>query len=294
MNTKILRRTLGVAAVLGLLLVGTQRDGKTDEPSGRPDLEHPSTAEQIKDAALRGAPIAVWETLEHAERVECLDCLSYVEPLLFDRDARVREIAAWWIRRRPFGYAEIAIRVRDTLATDSDPVRRAAAANALGEFLDGGATPLLVKAIGDSSADVRVAVLGALQRLNDPAGVTAIQTALGDGDPRVRKTAIEAGLHTAGFSDAARVATLLSDPDAVIRAKAADALGAFKAKGSVAALAALTRTDSDEETRIAAVNALGELGDAAGRSAVEAANNDASSRVRDAAHVAGLKLAGSI
>ena len=28
--------------------------------------------------------MAIWETLEHGERVECLDCIPSVEPLLYD------------------------------------------------------------------------------------------------------------------------------------------------------------------------------------------------------------------
>lgn len=291
MSSKLIRRTLTVAAMLGLLLAMPQ-EAKTGPTAADPSKEFLSTAEAIKDVAVRGSPIAIWETLEHGERVECLDCISYVEPLLYDKDARVREIAAWWLRRRVFGYAEVALRVRDTLGKDADPFRRSAAANALGEFLDAGATPLLVKAIGDSDARVRIAVLGALERLNDPTGATAVATALSDGDVGVRKMAVETAMHLGGFTDVAKVATLLSDPDATIRAKVADAIGVFKAKGSTAALGALAKTDSDEQVRIAAVNALGNLGDPAGKTFVDAAANDPSSLVRDAAHVASLKMIG--
>jgi len=291
MATKLIRTGIGALAIFGLVAMSAGQ-AKTDDAPIPIDKEFLSGPETIKNAAMYGAPIAVWEALEHGERVECLDCISYVEPLLFNKDARIREIAAWWIRRRPFGYAEIAIRVRKTIAEDADPDRRAAAANALGEFLDGGATKLLVKAAGDTSPAVRVAVMGAIRRLNDAEGVPAISALLSDGDVNVRIAALEAAIHVGGFNDSGKVATLLSDPDAIVRTKASNALGQFKARGSVAGLAAMAATDADEEVRIAAVNSLGELGDAAGRSAVEAAlKNDASSRVKDAARIAQIKLA---
>ncbi|MEO7091790.1 MAG: HEAT repeat domain-containing protein [Polyangiales bacterium] len=289
MATKLIRTGLAALAVFGLVAMSAG-NAKTEDAPIPIDKEFLSGPEAIKNAAQYGAPIAVWEALEHGERVECLDCIPYVEPLLFNKDARIREIAAWWIRRRPFGYAEIALRIRKTIAEDADPDRRAAAANALGEFLDGGATKILVKAAGDTSPAVRVAVMGAIRRLNDAEGIPAISTLLHDGDVKVRVAALEAAIHVGGFNDTAGVATLLSDADPVVRTKASNALGQFKARGSVAGLAAMSKNDTEEEVRIAAVNSLGELGDASGRSAVEAALADPSSRVRDAAKVAQIKL----
>ena len=46
---------------------------------------------------------AIWQALEHGEKVECLDCIPAVEKLLYDGNAKNREIAAWWLRRRIFG-----------------------------------------------------------------------------------------------------------------------------------------------------------------------------------------------
>jgi len=285
-----IRFALASVALLGVLVGGSTK-GKTDEVPADFSKEVVATPEAIQNVALRGAPIAVWETLEHGEQLECLDCIAYVKPLLFDKDARVREISAWWLRRRLFGYAEVALEMRKVVEADADPARRAAAANALGEFMDPGGTKFLVKAAGDSAPAVRVAALKGLQRINDPEGAPAVTTGLGDGDVSVRKAAVEVATRLAGFKDVTAVAKLLSDPDAAVRGKAADALGVFQAKGSVAGLAALAVTDGDEDVRVDAVNALGEIGDAAGKSAIEKALNDASPRVRDAARVANLKLA---
>lgn len=279
---------LGSIAVLSVMMLGTP-NAKTEEPLANNSLEVVATPEALKDVALRGAPIAVWETLERGESLECLECIPYIEPLLYNKDARVREIAAWWLRRRVFGYAEVALKVRKVIAEDADPERRAAAANALGEFMDPGGTKLLVKAASDSSPLVRAAALSALRRLNDPDGAPAVSGGLGDSEIAVRKVALETATKLPGFNDVPAVAKLISDPDASIRGRAADALGVFKAKGSVAGLMAIAVTD-EEDVRVDAVNALGEIGDPAARPTIEKALNDSSSRVRDAARVASIKI----
>lgn len=281
---------LGSVALLTLTF-STPKQAKTEEPVAMNSKEVVATPDAIKDVALRGSPIAIWATLEHGEFLECLDCIGYVEPLLWNKDARVREISAWWLRRRVFGYAEVALKVRKVIETDADPERRAAAANAIGEFMDPGGTKFLIKAASDTSPLVRVAALAGIRRLNDADGAAAVATALADGDISVRKQALETATKLAGFSDVPAVAKLLSDPDVSVRGKAADALGVFKAKGSVPGLMALAVKDADEDVRVDAVNALGEIGDPAARSTIDQALNDASPRVRDAARVASIKIA---
>ncbi len=91
-------------------------------------VEFLSTPDTIKSAAVSGAPTLVWEALEHGEKVECLDCIASVAPLLYDANAKTREIAAWWLRRRVFGVfgdGEVYSQTIQTLQTSSSPVRRA-------------------------------------------------------------------------------------------------------------------------------------------------------------------------
>src|ERR1700722_12317339 len=98
-------------------------------------VEFLSTPDSIKSAAVSGAPTLVWETLEHGEKVECLDCIALVAPLLYDGNAKTREIAAWWLRRRMFGVfgeGEVYSQTIQTLKTSNSPVMRADAAYALG------------------------------------------------------------------------------------------------------------------------------------------------------------------
>src|SRR4051794_7291871 len=51
-------------------------------------IEFLSTGDRIKSVAASGSMMAIWEALEHGERVECLDCIPSVEPLLYDANPR--------------------------------------------------------------------------------------------------------------------------------------------------------------------------------------------------------------
>jgi hypothetical protein len=87
-------------------------------------VEFLSTPDAIKSAAASGAPTLVWETLEHGEKIECLDCIPLVAPLLYDANAKTREIAAWWLRRRifgVFGQGEVYQQTIQTLQTTPIP-----------------------------------------------------------------------------------------------------------------------------------------------------------------------------
>src|ERR1700722_275233 len=142
-------------------------------------VEFLSTPDTIKSAALSGAPTLVWEALEHGEKVECLDCIATVAPLLYDANAKTREIAAWWLRRRVFGVSgqgEVYSQTIDTLQTSTDPVRRADAAYALGEFFATPGIAACAQALTtEADAAGRAAPASALGRLiDDGAGALAV------------------------------------------------------------------------------------------------------------------------
>src|SRR5689334_2038962 len=110
------------------------------EQLDRASLETVTTPERLLRVAQGGyAPTEIWRALEHGEKVECLSCIPVVSKLLFDDEAKTREISAWWLRRRVFGvfgpgqiYSQIVATVNDPNAPEK---RRAYAADALGEFL---------------------------------------------------------------------------------------------------------------------------------------------------------------
>lgn len=243
------------------------------------------------------APTAIWQALEHAEKVECMECIPSVGQLLYDAgSAKNREIAAWWLRRRIFGVfgaGEVYQQVTQTLSTDPNETKRAYAAEALGEFLEGAGVPHVATAlVSDSSAMVRAASARALARLNSGGPNGEVGTALRDSDEGVRFAALTTATHINVFTDLAGIARMISDSSATIRNHAALALGAMHAKDAVAGLIALTSpaNEPDAQTRASAVFALGQIADTSARNAVVAAQSDSDTFVRDAAAIALRRL----
>jgi HEAT repeat protein len=306
------KRTLSYLLLAGLMIGGglgayrAQADTPKPPPRGaatiykgiRDDqIEQISSPDRIKSAVLRpGSPSAVWQALEHGEKVECLDCIPAVEKLLYDGNAKNREIAAWWLRRRIFGVfgkGEVYSRAVDTLKTHSDAATRARAAEALGEFLDSaGVSHVSNSLVSDSEPIVRAAAARALDRLNNPGPHGELAKALGDSDESVRLSALGAATRVHGFTDVASVARLAYDASPVVRRHAAGALGQMRARDSVTALIGLTSPsqESDAKTRASAAHALGLIGDASARDALMAALSDPDSFVQDAARIALRRL----
>jgi hypothetical protein len=262
-------------------------------------LESVTTSEHLKAVARGGfAPTEIWRSLEHGEKVECLDCIPIVSKLLFNNNAKTREISAWWLRRRIFGVfgpGEVYSQMVATLADSSQSeTRRSYAAQALGEFLAAaGNEPVATAAVSDSSALVRASAVGALERLNTAGPNGELGVALGDSDEKVRLAAVHASTRINAFSDIASLAALVGDTSATVRSHAIAALGALKAQDAVAALVAKLSPDSESvaSVRAAAAAALGEIGDGQARAALQTANDsDPDHFVRDAAAVALRRL----
>jgi hypothetical protein len=254
-----------------------------------------STTDRIKSAAASGTPSVVWEALEHGEKVECLDCISAVGPLLYDTNAKTREIAAWWLRRRifgVFGQGEVYEQTIQTLASDMDhPIRRAYAAYALGEFFAVPGIAACAQAVtNDVDARVRAAAASALGRLNDDGG-GALGMALADSDVGVRIAALGAATHINTFSGLSAVAALTMDPDVTVRRRAVEVLDGLRAKDTVAVVAAAAQKDADAGVRAAACHALADFGDASVLPVVQAlAASDPDPFVRDQAQIALRRL----
>ena len=261
---------------------------------GADQVEVLSTADRIMSVAANGAPMAIWEALEHGESVECMQCIPSVAPLLYAGDAKTREIAAWWLRRRTFGVmgdGEVYQSTITTLQTDTNPLRRAYAASALGEFLVfNGVTPVATALTGDADPGVRAAAASALGRLNDD-GAGAIGKAMADSAPSVKLAALASATLINSYADAVSVVKLLGDADAGVRRRTAETLEALSATGAAPSLASIAQNDADPGVRLAACHALGAVGDASDTAALDAiAANDSSGLVRDMAKMALLRL----
>lgn len=253
-----------------------------------PGTQAPSR-EALMQVIESGSPERLAAVLEYGERVECHECVPLLErQLLESDDPLVREMSAWWLRRRPFGFAAVFRDIRRVLASDESPVRRARAAEALGEFMDPhGVSHLRAALLGDADARVRAAAVRGLGRINAPAGNLAIVEAFADSDPSVREAAVGQVLYVNQFRDHESLMGLLADENVEVRRRAALALGTLRVREATPALTAMLSGDANRMVRQAAAWALGRIGGGDAQSALtERRALEESARVRDAIEVA--------
>ncbi len=253
-------------------------------------VEFLSTPDRIISVTTSNSPSLIWETLEHGERVECLQCIPSVAGLLYDEHQQSREIAAWWLRRRIFGVfgsGQVYEQTLNTMKGDANPQKRAYAAYAIGEMLDAsGIQPLSDAITTDSSPLVRAAAASALGRMNS-AGNGALSKALIDSDPTVQTAAIIAAGRVNEFTDEQTASKLVGSSNSTVRALGVQLLEDLHAKDTVASVISLAQNDADVNVRISACHALGVFRDSSAQTALQGiANNDASTLVRDAATIA--------
>ena len=250
------------------------------------------TRERMVNAIKSSTPTALFAMLEYGERVECLECIPLLERKLLDSDsAKVREISAWWLRRRPFGFGRVMVKMKTALLESDDPIRRSRAAEALGEFLDPHGLVALCSAVEtDKSADVRLSAVRALGRLNAVGGNPVLVFAMLDNDARVRLAALESVHKVNFFSDYDAIIGQLADDDTAVRRTAAQLVGEFRVAEAVAPLVGLLLSDDDAVVRHAAAFSLGQLGGSDAFDALgEARADESDNGVLDAIDIA-LKM----
>jgi HEAT repeat protein len=296
------------SVVLGTLLMAS--GASASEPnitSGRAEIYKQLAPESLETVSTRAeiaglsapniAPTRIWKVLEHGEKLECLACVPIVSKLLYNSNAKTREISAWWLRRRIFGVfgpGQVYEQTLNTLANKNETEsHRVYAANALGEFLYGGGVLALSKAVvGDDSAAVRTAAVAGLERLNSSGDNAELGAALADAEADVKLAALHAATRINSFTDVASVVRLISDESSLVRRRAAETLGVMKAADAVAGLIALASPDqeSDAAVRAAAVWALGQIGDPAARDVILQAEHDVDPSVQSAANISSRLL----
>lgn len=299
MKRTIIRHTvLGALAISATLMAGSSaaKNGQARhyDQMHQNSLEGITTPQQIMNIKPGTvAPTEIWRRLEHAEKLECLNCIPVVSTLLYDGNAKTREISAWWLRRRIFGvfgpgqvYQKTLLAAQDQTLSEQ---KRAFATEALGEFLVGAGVPVLAKsATTDTSAMVRKAAVHGLWRINSQGPAGELGLAMSDPDEGVRLEALYAATRVNVFTNIDAVVQRISDASPLVRKRAAEALGQMKAADAVVGLIALTdkNTEQNPTVRAASVAALGRIRDQAAKDAVKAAQSDPNQFVRDAAQIA--------
>lgn len=256
---------------------------------------HGGSPIDIRNAIAANSVDSIQAELEHAEYLVCSACTDMVTPLIDHTDYRVRRVAAWWLVRRASART-VYVNMLNRLAQPDSTLARNAA-DVLGEFGYPSAIAPLGAALSNPvfSGEARAAMAQALGSIGRTEASVPLVSALTASDPLVRAAAVKALTTVRGFRDTSVAAPLLADPDLLVRAAAAGAIGSLHTQGAgvVDGLVQAVASDPSALVRRRAAWALGEVGapsSAAGSTLQAAASSDPNPLVRSLAQVALSKL----
>lgn len=183
------------------------------------------------------------------------------------------------------GHPETLARVRP-LITSSSASLREAAAKIIGYFETGDALADVLVLSADPDEAVRRTAVEQLARFEDPRAGAALVAALSSGTVGVRAAAARALGLGAGDDAIPPLLAACADPDPWVRYYAARALGHHRAPDTVRTLVTMAHADALPPVRIAAVEAIGAIGDGDGIDAIRPLVRDEDPLVARAALVA--------
>ncbi len=196
------------------------------------------------------------------------------EPLLAhldDPNAAVRQAAVSAIHS--LGHRDTPTRIRALLDHGSPHVREAAAKVA-GYFGYAACVESMLALRHDADEGVRRAAVEQLAHLDDPRVRDALAEALDGGTPGVRAAAVRALAHVDAAESLPRLLVACRDADPWVRYYAARSAGRHRRPEAVAPLVALATGDPIPPVRIAAVEAIAEIGAPEGLAALLAIAGD--------------------
>jgi HEAT repeat protein len=250
-------------------------------------------SEELVVAAIKSGSVdAIIAEVEKAESLMCDECITTITGLLSDNRFAVREVAAWWVAKRPPLLHELAAKYLTQFDGDSVTVRNAA--DFLGRTRQYQALPAMETAINRTDLDVeaKLALVGAVGYMAHVKGDKALEVAMHDPSAEVRAAAVLAYRNILQQTDISPVMPLLQDSDSVVRGNAATVVGAFAVKAAVKPLMVMVVKDPDPTARRNAAWALGKIGDPDARVALNIATFDQSALVRGVAKASLTQLGG--
>jgi hypothetical protein len=240
-----------VSAVLGLLIV-VGRTVRTTRAARRARLAAPARRVLLALAAGDDDP-------ENAEALAALDPAAWraVEPSAVALLGKVRGEAhaalVGVFEQRGMGTRAL----RDVDARDA--VRRARAAEVLGNLGRGESLDPLVDLLQDRDSDVRAVAARSLGRIADPQAASALLTSLA-GRRTVPPQVVAQAVMRMGAGAQPALAAALDHPAALVRATAVDVLGLVGAITAAGRVIDALRVDESIDVRERAAAALGRLG----------------------------------
>ena len=180
------------------------------------------------------------------------------------------------------GHADMPARI-GALIDDPDPYIRESAVRIAGYFGYESAVDTLIARTADPEEAVRAAAIEHLPFVDDARVFDTVQRGLGDRAPRVRAAAARALARIEGHGAHEALLWALRDGDLWVRYYAARALGERGDAAAVAPLTACAAADTAPHVRIAALDALGFIGNADAWPALSACAEDPDEDVTAAA-----------
>ncbi|MBB1512197.1 HEAT repeat domain-containing protein [Tessaracoccus sp. MC1679] len=200
--------------------------------------------------ARRHAALALGATRDAAAAPALLDRLR------IERDPRVREDLTWALVQ----HADEAEADLLAMLTSPEADQRRAGAHVLSKIGDPAHFESLRPLVGDEHADVAIKAYRAVANTGRHEAAGALAERLGDGDA-LQRDALTTAMHRLGEKAVPALTAALGDPDAEVRAHAAEALGHLGGPHADPAVDALEASADDGDTTVAlhAVSALGQL-----------------------------------
>lgn len=271
-------RRLCTSAVLGLALLGPATVSAGDGASYA----------SLQNAIASGNRDSILAEVERAEKLPCAGCVDLIVPLIDHQDPAVRDVAAWWLAKRPLR-REIRDQMYERL-TRGDTKSARNAAEVLGRFGHAEALmPLEIAMHDDALGDeARAAAAKAVGTIGAYAGKAILEGAVTSESPAVRAAAAEALRGIRGNTDAVALVPLLGDANDEVVHQAALTIGVMRESAGVGTLLDLmSDLQRPAVVRKHAAWALGKIGDGAAREVLRACSeDDPDMLVRGAARVA--------
>jgi HEAT repeat protein len=241
----------------------------------------------IVAAVQSGSQGSILAEVERTEELICPECVPTITALMADSRYPVREVAAWWIAKRPGLLNQMTTQMIGNLASgNSTSVRNAA--DFLGATVQFQSLPALRSAFANSSLslDAKLAIVRAVGRMAHVSGNVILVAAISDSYADVRAAAVDAWRNVVNQTTAAPFVSLLNDPDAHVRAETAALMGGFAQREANAALQQIVVNDPDATVRRNAAWALGKIGSETSYAALTTATHDPSGLVSGVAKAA--------